>query len=190
MEEEGMGSDVDNWLEKKGQEFLNGVGMKEGQTVLDFGCGEGHYAIPAAKLVGDKGRVYAVDKDEQALYRLAQTVDDNSIKNIRIMKEDSKIPLENNQVDFIVCYDVVHYVKDRKNLYHELHRVLRQDGILSLYPKHHRNDYPLMELAHMRLEDVIEEVEDAGFSLKEKFLKKLIHDDSYNKGYILNFRKN
>jgi hypothetical protein len=47
-----------------------------------------------------------------------------------------------------------------------------------------------MELADMRLEDVIEEVEDAGFALKAKFLKKLIHDDFYDKGYILNFKKN
>jgi hypothetical protein len=46
-----------------------------------------------------------------------------------------------------------------------------------------------MELAHMKLEDVIKEVEESGFSLQHKFLRKLIHDDYYNKGNILNFRK-
>lgn len=90
----------------------------------------------------------------------------------------------------ILCYDVVHYVKNRKIIYHEFYRVLRPKGIFSLYPKHHKNDSPLMELAHMKLEDIIKEVEEAGFSFQDKFLIRLIHDDYYNEGYILNFRKN
>jgi len=182
-------SNVEMWLKKDGEEFLKAVGVEEGQIVLDFGCGEGHYAIPAAKVVGEKGKIYAVDKDEQALDRMVQIIEENNIKNVEVIKEESKTFLENNSVDFILCYDVVHYLKDRKVTYHELYRVLRSKGIFSLYPKHHRNDYPLMELAHTKLEDVIKEVEEAGFSLQDKFLKRLIHDDYYNEGYILNFRK-
>ena len=184
-----MDSDVKTWLETDGVEFLKNIGMKKGQAVLDFGCGEGHYAIPAAKLVGEKGKVYAVDKNEHALDRLMEIIEKNDIKNIEVVKKESKAPLKNNSVDFILCYDVVHYLKDRKTIYHELYRVLRPKGILSLYPKHHKNDIPLMELAHMKLEDIIKEIEEAGFSLHHKFLKRLIHDDYYNEGYILNFRK-
>lgn len=184
-----MDSDVKTWLETDGVEFFKSIGMKKGQVVLDFGCGEGHYAIPAAKLVGEKGKIYAVDKDEQALDRLAQIIEQNNIKNIEVIKEESKTSLENNSVDFILCYDVVHYLQDRKIIYHELYRVLRPEGTFSLYPKHHKNDYPLMELANMKLEDIIKEVEEAGLSLQYKFLKRLIHDDYYNDGYILNFRK-
>jgi len=183
-------NDVIKWIAKDGEEFFREVGLKEGQTVLDFGCGEGHYAIPAAKLVGDGGKVYALDKDEKALHRLMRLIHDKKIKNIEVLRGDSKISLANSLVDFIVCYDVVHYVKDRKTLYRELHRVLRQKGVFSLYPKHLENDYPLMELAHMKLEDVIKEMEQAGFFLTEKFFKRLIHDDCYDQGYILNFKKN
>ncbi|MCK4431879.1 MAG: methyltransferase domain-containing protein [Candidatus Aminicenantes bacterium] len=120
---------------------------------------------------------------------MTQIIEENNIKNIEVIKEESISSLENNSLDFILCYDVVHYLKDRKIIYHELHRVLRPRGIFSLYPKHHKNDYPLMELAHMKLEDVIKEVEEAGFSLHDKFFKRLIHDNSYNDGYILNFGK-
>jgi len=185
-----MKTDVEKWIEKDGEDFLKAVGIKEGQVVLDFGCGEGHYAVPAAKLVGEKGKVYAVDKDKQALNRLTQIIKENNIKNVEVIKKESIIPLENNSLDFILCYDVVHYLKNRQTIYHEFYRVLRPEGIFSLYPKHHKNDYPLMELAQMKLEDVIEEVEDAGFSLHDKFFKSLIHDDNYNDGYILNFGKN
>lgn len=184
-----MKSDVEKWLEKDGVEFLKAVGVKKKHTILDFGCGKGHYSIPAAKLVGEKGKVFAVDKDEQALHGLIRRMEEYKIKNIEVIKEESKTSLDNNFVDFIICYDVVHYLKDRKTLYHEFHRVLRPKGIFSLYPKHHKDDYPLMELAHMKLERILEEVEDAGFALQEHLLKNLIHDDSFNMGYILNFKK-
>ncbi|MGB7294327.1 MAG: hypothetical protein WBC70_01945, partial [Candidatus Aminicenantales bacterium] len=67
------------------------------------------------------------------------------------------------------------------------HRVLKPNGILSLYPKHRKNDSPLMELAQLTLEDIVKEVEETGFSMLDKYLKRLIHDDYYNDGYILNF---
>jgi len=184
-----MERDVQTWLKKDGVEFLKTIGLKKGQTVMDFGCGEGHYSIPAAKLVGEKGNVYAVDKDEQALRRLIQIIEENNIKNVEVIKKESKTSLENNSVDFILCYDVVHYLKDRKIIYQEFYRVSRAKGVFSLYPKHHKDDSPLMELAHMKLGEIIKEVEEAGFSLQNKFLKTLIHDDYYNKGYILNFKK-
>jgi len=43
-----------------------------------------------------------------------------------------------------------------------------------------------MELADLELKDVIKEVEEAGFSLIDKFFRKLLHDEYYNNGYILN----
>jgi ubiquinone/menaquinone biosynthesis C-methylase UbiE len=182
-------NDVEMWLKKDGEEFLKAIGVEEGQIVLDFGCGEGHYSIPASKVVGENGRIYALDKDKQVLNQLIKLIKKNDIKNIEVIKKESKTSLENNSVDFILCYDVVHYVKTRKIIYHEFYRVLRPKGIFSLYPKHHKNDYPLMELAHMNLEDIIVEVEEAGFSLQNKFLQSLIHDDNYNDGYVVNFIK-
>ena len=35
--------------------------IREGQYFLDFGCGTGDFTIPAAKIVGKKGRVFALD---------------------------------------------------------------------------------------------------------------------------------
>jgi len=42
-----MGDNVKKWLEKDGLELLERAGLREGQIVLDFGCGVGNYAIPA-----------------------------------------------------------------------------------------------------------------------------------------------
>lgn len=44
------------------QKILAKLDLREGMTVNDLGCGaSGHFVYPAARMVGEKGRVYAVD---------------------------------------------------------------------------------------------------------------------------------
>lgn len=186
-----MRENVKKWIEKDGQKFLTEIGIKKEQTVLDFGCGEGHYTIPASKLVGNNGKIYALDKDRNALDKLKKTAEKSSIKNIELIKGETKIPLENNSLDVVLCYDVIHYQNKKKRIavYSEIHRVLKKEGLFFVYPKHHKEDYPLMELADVDLESVVQEIEKVGFILKNKLLKTLLHNEYYNEGYILNFRK-
>ncbi len=49
------------WLFKNPTRILRAVGVAPGQVVLDVGCGPGFFAIPAAKLVGPRGKVLALD---------------------------------------------------------------------------------------------------------------------------------
>ena len=186
-----MNKDIKRWLEKDGTRFLKDIGIKEGQTVLDFGCGEGHYAIPAAKVVGRQGKIYALDKDRSALDKLKSMMEESSIKNIVLINENSKVPLGNNSLDVVLCFDVIHYgnKKERKLVYEEIHRVLIKDGLFSVYPKHRKEDYPLMELADTNLKSIVKEIQETGFILDRKFSKTLLHDDCYNEGYTLNFKK-
>ena len=51
-------------LESRALEVLRQIGIKRGQTALDFGCGYGTYTILVARIVGEQGRVYALDKDK------------------------------------------------------------------------------------------------------------------------------
>jgi precorrin-6B methylase 2 len=83
------------WETKNGAAFLKRVGLKCGQTVLDFGCRVGHYTIPAAKAVGDNGIVYAVDKEQQALDELQQKATGLNLKNIKIITTVRLFDLEN-----------------------------------------------------------------------------------------------
>ncbi|MCD6583890.1 MAG: class I SAM-dependent methyltransferase [Candidatus Omnitrophica bacterium] len=182
-----MYSEVRKWLEEDGEKFLRKVGLRRGQIVLDFGCGEGHYTIPASKVIGEKGRVYAFDKDAYILERLRRLAEEEGLSNIEIIKGDTKIPLEDNSIDVVLCYDVIHYEKHRERIYKEVFRILKSEGFFSLYPKHYKDDYPLMELASLGLEEVIKEVEKVGFTLQEKLLYQCLHDEYYNECCILNF---
>ena len=191
MEESKMNVKVRKWIEEDGIKFLQEIGIKKGQVVLDFGCGEGHYTIPASKIVGASVKLYALDKDKSALDKLKKTAEKNNVRNIELIKGNSEIPLGNNSVDIVLCYDVIHYEKRKKRIaiYNEIYRVLKKDGLFSVYPKHYKEDHPLMELADINLKGVVREIENVDFVLKGKFKKDLLHDENYNEGYILNFKK-
>lgn len=186
-----MTSDVNSWLSGSGADFLVRVGLRAGDRVLDYGCGSGHYAIPASRAVGRDGLVVALDKDRQALLRLRKEAGSRGLANIRLeaAPEEPAINFPEQTFDAILAYDVLHYFERRQRLLAEFHRVLKEAGFLSVYPKHHRDDYPLSNLAHRSLGEIISEIEEAGFSLKERFRQELIHDDNYNRGTILNFIK-
>ena len=188
-----INKDMEKWEKQEGVKFLRRIGLKLNQTVLDFGCRVGHYSIPAAKVVGDKGIVYAVDKEQQVLDELQQKVAGLNLKNIRIINTLGriKLPLESRTVDVVLFYDVLHYhkKKERKNLYVEAYRVLKQDGLLSVYPKHSLEDDPIMEFQNMGMESIKREIQDSNFAFSKQHCGLISHDDGLNQGCILNFIK-
>jgi len=135
-----------------------------------------------------------LDKDREVLNKLVQTAESEGLKNIVPIgdqSEEVKNNLEDESIDAMLLYDVLHYMEseERRRVFKNAYRILKTGAILSVYPKHCKLDEPLWNLADMQLEDVIEEIENAKFYLERKFFKKLIHDENFNMGYILNFKK-
>ncbi|MCD4831655.1 MAG: class I SAM-dependent methyltransferase [Anaerohalosphaeraceae bacterium] len=188
-----MKNDMEKWETENGVGFLKKIGLKSGQTVLDFGCRVGHYSVPAAKVVGNKGIVYALDKEQQALNELEQKATHLNLKNIRIVNTSDRIriDLENNSIDVVLFYDVLHYheKKGRENLYAEAYRVLKQDGLLSVYPKHTLEDDPIMEFQNLSLGEIKQEIQNSNFIFGKKHCGFISHDNGFNQGCILNFKK-
>lgn len=54
------------------EKILTSVGLAPGKVFVDIGCGDGYFALPAARRVGARGRVYAVDIDAAAITRLQE----------------------------------------------------------------------------------------------------------------------
>lgn len=179
------------WLEQDGKRFLKRIGVGQGEIVLDFGARVGYYSIPAAKVVGSKGIVNALDKDARALDELMRTAKSERLENLRRIDTSGQlaIPLSNESVDVVLLYDVLHLIDTRELLYEEVHRILRPHGLLSVYPKHNKLDSPGWGLKDMAPGDIIKEIEYHGFSFTEEYCGEVSHDDSFNRGCVLNFRK-
>ena len=165
-------------------QLLKDVGIKAGQVVLDFGCGSGTYTVPAARIVGDKGKVYALDKHSEVLNKLMQRAQSVRLNNIERMDAhgEMEIDLADGSVDVVLLFDVLHSYyfprpEDRRKLLDEVHRICKTDALVLVYPKH-------MELTAR------EEIEKASFCLKSEFQGTLVHDykDS-EQGRVLIFGK-
>ena len=102
-----------------------------------------------------------------------------------------RFEIESRSLDVVLLYDVLHYLegKVRKILYQELHRMLKPDGLLSVYPKHVKEDYPLDEFEKLNTQDVKMEIKNSGFLFEREYCSLISHDDSLNPGCVLNFRK-
>jgi len=186
-----MNVEMEKWERKEGIKFLEKIGIRPGQIVLDFGCRVGHYTIPIAKIVGKKGKVYALDKDKLSLNELRKKAVKEVLENIILIESigNLKIPLEDESVDIIILYDILHLIDDRKKLYKEVYKVLKKGKLLSVYPKHNKFDSPGWGLKNLTLEDIKKEIVNYGFYFDEKYCDIISHDDELNKGCILNFIK-
>ena len=69
--------------------LLNAAELKPRQKVLEVGCGPGFFTIPAAKMVGEKGSVYALEINPVAVETLRRKIMENNLKNVQVLLADA-----------------------------------------------------------------------------------------------------
>lgn len=127
------------------EKTLREVGIRPGWAVLDFGCGFGRHALAAARLVGESGRVYAVDRDRTRLARLRKLAARQGLSNLQTILSDCSTGLERESIDAVLFYDVLHALAQPARVLTELARVLKPGGLLSV-SDHHLNQARIMSL--------------------------------------------
>jgi SAM-dependent methyltransferase len=169
---------VRDWLQQHTEYVLRTIGIKSGDNVLDYGCGPGLFAIPCARVVGECGIVYALDVRDKTLKRVEESAVSSRLSNIKTLLQNPEkitIPLQDNSLDAVYIFDVMHDIKDKQGLLKETHRVLKMAGFLSIFPMHW-GDEPLLKL-----------VNDLDlFSLRDNFSPQ----NSNSPSSILSFLKN
>jgi len=118
--------------------ILKEVGIKPGFHILDYGCGPGSYIIPLAELVGNGGRIYALDIHPLAIEKVQSIASKKQLPNVETTCSDCKTGLPDHSVDVVLLYDTFHTVGDPNGVLEELHRVLKPAGILSFSDHHMR----------------------------------------------------
>jgi len=72
----------------KRRERLKKAGVKEGQVIVDLGCGPSRFTILAARIVGPEGKVYALDIHPLNTAIVAARVAIGGFKNVSVMLAD------------------------------------------------------------------------------------------------------
>jgi len=100
--------------------------LKEGFIVLDVGCGTGGLTIEAALQVGHKGRVFAVDEDEEAVKLTTSNVEkfnaQDVVKVIRGKAPEALLDLP--KVDVVL----IGGTKNLREIIQEAHEKLKENG--------------------------------------------------------------
>ena len=92
-----MGFQGAGWLERPEREreenvakMMHSLEVKPGDVVADFGAGSGHHTLKLAKLVGDKGKVYAVDIQPEMLDLIGKRMRKDDVRNIVLIHNNEK----------------------------------------------------------------------------------------------------
>lgn len=109
------------------------MGLKNGQTVADFGSGAGFYAVAAAKMVGNTGTVLAVDVQQSKLTATFSAASQQGFNNVQIVQANLDQPIKgiaDTSCDAVIMASVLHEVKNRDMLLQNAYRVLKSGGLL------------------------------------------------------------
>lgn len=103
-----------------------------GMEVADFGAGAGHLAIAAADAVGEDGRVYVIDIQQELLTKVTHLAKEHHLERFSFIHGDLEHPngstLADESVDAVIISNVLFQAEHKDAVVAEAHRVLRANG--------------------------------------------------------------
>jgi arsenite methyltransferase len=166
--------------------------IKEGDIVLDLGCGAGFDCFLASKKVGKNGKVIGVDMTEEMIKKARQNAKKLGAKNAKfILAEIEKLPLRANSIDIIITNCVVNLTPDKLKTFKEAHRVLKKGGriylsdivLLKELSEEQKSDEDLLAgcvAGALLKEDYLDKIKRAGFTVKILHENKEISKKQYS----------
>ncbi len=116
------------------EEVLQQIDLREGMLVGDFGAGSGHFAVAIAKIVGNYGKVFAVDVRDASLDAVKSRARMTNLTNINTIKADLEVlgstGIPDDSLDLVVLITVLSQSNKKEDILKEAERVLKRDGKL------------------------------------------------------------
>jgi len=156
--------------------ILEKLGISPGQIVADFGCGgSGYFTLQAAKMVGNKGLVYAIDILKPALSAVLSKAKLMGLSNLKTVWSDLETVgaakfISNNSLDIGLLKNVLYQSKRKPEIIKECARCLKKEAKLLVI------DWEVIGLGFgpkkedlVSKEDVIKMATDIGLAKMESF---------------------
>ena len=125
-----------DWLERVEREdeeqpvkLMAALKIKPGETIVDLGAGSGYYTRRLAEAVGPKGKVLAVEIQQEMLDLLEQDLKQRRIDNVELIRgkvDDPNLP--KGKVDLVLMVDVYHEFEFPYEMMQHIVQSLRPGG--------------------------------------------------------------
>jgi ubiquinone/menaquinone biosynthesis C-methylase UbiE len=117
------------WQDPEG--ILAEIGLEPGMIFVDLGCGNGFFALPAARIVGEKGKVYGLDVDAEFIRELKEKAAKEALRNLSLtVGEAEETVLCDECADIVFLGIDLHDFRDPAKVLQNAKKMLKPDGRL------------------------------------------------------------
>lgn len=156
----------------KSDQIIEAIALKPKQNIVDIGAGGGYFSLRFAEIVGEEGKVYAADTNPEFLEFIKNAAKEKGLNNIvPTLSIEDRLNLPEKSLDFIFMRNVTHHIPNRVKYFRNLKDFLKADGkiIIIEYKKGKPFTFRGMFGHYVLKKTIIQEMKDAGYSLKKEF---------------------
>ena len=155
----------------KPNQIIETIGLKSGQVIADIGSGGGYFTLRFAEIVGEEGKVYAVDTDEKLLEFVNNNAKQKGLNNIITLLAKDKLELPKESLDFVFMRNVTHHISNRVSYFKDLKKFLKPYGkvVIIEYKKGKPFTFRGMFGHYVCKETIVREMEEAGYTFEGEF---------------------
>ncbi len=103
--------------------------VKEGETVIDLGCGGGLDCFLAANKTGKTGRVIGIDMTPEMIEKARENATKGNYTNVEFrLGEIENLPVADNSGDLVISNCVINLSPDKPRVFREVFRILKPGG--------------------------------------------------------------
>ena len=107
--------------------------IREGDCVVDIGCGAGFDTLLAARRVGASGAVIGVDMTPEMIARAREGIAARQLSNVKIVEGYAEsLPVEDEWADVIISNGVFNLCPNKPAVLREMYRVLKPGGRMQI----------------------------------------------------------
>jgi ubiquinone/menaquinone biosynthesis C-methylase UbiE len=111
--------------------ILTAIGLSKGDTFMDVGCGDGFFALPAARMVGPGGRVFGIDINADAIDRLKHAAEAEGITHLYAIIGKAETTVACEHCAHVVFYGIcLHDFQNPAQVLSCARAMVREDGVL------------------------------------------------------------
>lgn len=154
------------------QKIIDGLEIKPGMTVADFGCGTGYFSFPLAKKIDNGGTVYAIDILKEKLEAVESQAKVLGLSNLVVrranLEKNGGSKLENGSLDWVFLVNMLFQNSKKELVLEEAVRVLKKGGKVLVIEWSGNKDFAPESGLLVSKDDVLRLAQGAGLEFLEE----------------------